>query len=68
MRFFSGLFTLFVATAYAGFGINRGGKDQVHLTEEYKVPGDNPLFFCSDPKDDILVVKKVDLDPNPPQA
>ena len=68
MRPFSPLFVLFAATAYASFGINFGGKDQVHLTEEYKVPGDNPLFFCSDPKDNILEVKKVDLDPNPPQA
>ncbi|USW54703.1 Putative sterol transport protein NPC2 [Septoria linicola] len=32
------------------------------------VPGDNPLEHCKDPKDDILAIKKVDLDPNPPKA
>jgi hypothetical protein len=25
--------------------------DQVTVKEEYKVPGDNPLYFCSDPAD-----------------
>ncbi|KAF2201070.1 hypothetical protein GQ43DRAFT_372359 [Delitschia confertaspora ATCC 74209] len=40
---------------------------QVSINEEYKVPGDNPLYFCSDPKDDILKIEKVDLSPNPPQ-
>jgi hypothetical protein len=43
------------------------GADQVTIKEEYKVPGDNPLYFCGDPKDDILTIKKVDLDPNPPK-
>ena len=32
------------------------------------VPGENPLVFCEDPKDDILIVEKVDLSPNPPEA
>lgn len=31
-----------------------------------KVPGESPLQFCEDPKDDILELKSVDLDPNPP--
>lgn len=39
---------------------------QVAISEDYKVPGDNPLHFCADPKDDILEIKKVDLSPNPP--
>jgi hypothetical protein len=34
---------------------------------EYKVPGDNPLYFCADPADYILQIEKVDLDPNPPK-
>ncbi|KAH8729129.1 ML domain-containing protein [Phaeosphaeriaceae sp. PMI808] len=43
------------------------GGDQVVIKEEYKVPGDNPLYFCGDPADDILKIEKVDLDPNPPK-
>jgi hypothetical protein len=39
---------------------------QVVINEDWKVPGDNPLYFCSDPKDDIAQIKKVDLSPNPP--
>jgi len=39
---------------------------QVVINEDFKVPGDNPLYFCSDPKDDIVQIKKVDLSPNPP--
>ncbi|KAJ4363159.1 Phosphatidylglycerol/phosphatidylinositol transfer protein [Neocucurbitaria cava] len=41
--------------------------DQVTVKEEYKVPGDNPLYFCGDPADDILKIEKVDLSPNPPK-
>jgi len=33
-----------------------------------KVPGENPLEFCSPQDDFLLTIKKVDLDPNPPQA
>jgi hypothetical protein len=32
------------------------------------VPGENPLQHCADPKDDILTIASVDLDPNPPKA
>jgi hypothetical protein len=32
------------------------------------VPGDNPLQHCADPKDDILTIETVDIDPNPPKA
>jgi len=43
------------------------GGDQVTIKEEYKVPGDNPLYFCGDPADDILKIEKADIDPNPPK-
>lgn len=43
------------------------GGDQVAIKEEYKVPGDNPLYFCADPANDILKIEKVDLSPNPPK-
>lgn len=39
---------------------------QVTIQDDFKVPGDNPLNFCADPKDDILEIENVDLDPNPP--
>lgn len=42
--------------------------DAAPLDADLSVPGDNPLEHCSDPKDDILALKKVDLDPNPPRA
>jgi hypothetical protein len=41
--------------------------NQVTVQEEFKVPGDNPLYFCGDPADDILKIEKADLDPNPPK-
>ena len=43
------------------------GGDQVAIKEEYKVPGDNPLYFCGNPADDILKIEKADIDPNPPK-
>jgi hypothetical protein len=36
--------------------------------DSLKVPGENPLYFCSKPDKDILVIEGVDLDPNPPAA
>lgn len=42
------------------------GGSQVVVQEQYKVPGENPLYFCGDPADDLLKIKKVDLSPNPP--
>jgi len=38
------------------------------LDDNTKVPGDNPLAHCQDPKDDILDLQSVDLSPNPPKA
>ncbi|CZT19270.1 related to Phosphatidylglycerol/phosphatidylinositol transfer protein [Ramularia collo-cygni] len=36
--------------------------------DKLSVPGDNPLEFCADPKDNVLALKAVDLTPNPPKA
>ncbi|KAI5291457.1 Phosphatidylglycerol/phosphatidylinositol transfer protein [Ascosphaera aggregata] len=46
------------------------GFSQAPLVAEssLKVPGNNPLTYCSAPKDDILSIDKVDIFPNPPQA
>ncbi|KAF1976370.1 hypothetical protein BU23DRAFT_566035 [Bimuria novae-zelandiae CBS 107.79] len=49
----------------AGSLFSTGG-DQAVINEEFKVPGDNPLYFCADPKDYSLDIEKVDLSPNPP--
>lgn len=40
---------------------------QVTVSEDFKVPGDNPLYFCADPRGDLLEIENVDLDPNPPR-
>ncbi|EEP77599.1 phosphatidylglycerol/phosphatidylinositol transfer protein [Uncinocarpus reesii 1704] len=43
-------------------------KDQspIQINEDLSVPGDNPLNFCTPPKNDILTIERVDLFPNPP--
>jgi hypothetical protein len=44
-----------------------GTSQQIPLVDDaHSVPGDNPLNFCADPKNYILDITKVDLDPNPP--
>jgi len=63
------LTTLFVAALSAATATATPswmGDDQVAIKAEYKVPGDNPLYFCGDPVDDLLKIEKVDLSPNPP--
>lgn len=42
--------------------------DAAPLDANLAIPGENPLEHCADPKDDILALKKVDLNPNPPRA
>jgi len=43
------------------------GGAQKTLGDGEPVPGDNPLKFCKkDHGDDLLVLEKVDLSPNPP--
>jgi hypothetical protein len=42
------------------------GGNQAVINDAFKVPGDNPLYFCEDPKSYILDIENVDLDPNPP--
>lgn len=68
MKLLTAALALFVSTAYCGFGVSFGGSQAPLVDDKVKVPGDNPLYFCSDPKDDILDITKVDLDPNPPKA
>jgi hypothetical protein len=41
---------------------------EVTFDDSLSVPGNNPLNHCDNPKDDILDLKSVDLNPNPPKA
>jgi len=36
------------------------------VNDGLKVPGDNPLEFCQAPDNDLVIIKSVDLTPNPP--
>jgi hypothetical protein len=49
-----------------------GGNNQdqglLTMDDPLKVPGENPLSFCSDASKDLLLIEKVDLSPNPPEA
>ncbi|WEW59550.1 Phosphatidylglycerol/phosphatidylinositol transfer protein [Emydomyces testavorans] len=38
----------------------------IQIDGDVRVPGENPLTFCTPPKDDILTIERVDLFPNPP--
>lgn len=39
------------------------------LDESLRVPGESPFEFCAlDHKDDLLVIERINLIPNPPQA
>lgn len=42
-----------------------GGQETI--LDDLKVPGENPLYYCpGSPSDDLVVVKHVNLTPNPP--
>ncbi|KAB2580454.1 Phosphatidylglycerol/phosphatidylinositol transfer protein [Lasiodiplodia hormozganensis] len=43
------------------------GQQEV-ISQDLKVPGENPLYFCEDPASNILTIDTADLDPNPPEA
>jgi hypothetical protein len=67
MRLLSLLAAAILATsASARSSIFGGGIEVAAHSEELNVPGENPLQHCQDPKDDILDLERVDLDPNPP--
>lgn len=61
---FTALFTALVAARSSIFG---SSPDIDPWDETLDVPGENPLQHCKDPKDDILELESVDLDPNPPK-
>ena len=46
-----------------------GGQSQTPLRVSdgaLEVPGESPLVYCQEPKEDILTIEHVNLDPNPP--
>lgn len=70
MRFSAaaGLVTALLAPASA-MSIFNGNAPDVAINEDLKIPGSSPLELCDkDHKDDLIVIKKVDLLPNPPKA
>lgn len=66
MKLTSALFALLSLTPVAQSSWLDGKQVAINDGENVKVPGENPLTFCSKPDDDILTIKQVDLDPNPP--
>jgi len=69
MRLTPLLISLLCVVTASSFGFSFGGQDPIPSTDEdLCVPGQNPLYYCSDPENDILTIEKVDMDPNPPEA
>jgi len=69
MQLFSFILPLYASSAVAAniFGGPQHVMGSID-TLDNSVPGKNPLDFCEDPKDHILEIKTVDLEPNPPEA
>ena len=66
MKFSLSILTLLLSTLVASDGLSFFGSQKV-LGDGAAVPGDNPLTYCKkDHDDDILVLEKVNLTPNPP--
>lgn len=68
MKLSSSILTLLLSTLVAADGLSFfGGGAQKALGDGEAIPGDNPLTYCKkDHSDDLLVLEKVDLSPNPP--
>lgn len=66
MKFTLSILTLFLSTLVASNGLSFLGSQKA-LGEGSAVPGDNPLTYCKkDHDDDLLILEKVNLTPNPP--
>lgn len=67
MRFYTVVASAILATSASARSSIFGSSQQLApADEDLSVPGESPLFFCADPKDNLLVLESVDLDPNPP--
>jgi hypothetical protein len=57
------------ATLANGLSIWRGDKQELVINGDLDIPGESPLQHCTAAhEDDLLVIEKVDLAPNPPLA
>ena len=66
MRPMIALLSLFLSSLVASSSFF--GAEQRVLDDDLSVPGDNPLEYCqADTSKDILVIKHVNLSPNPPE-
>ncbi|KAH8590429.1 putative Phosphatidylglycerol/phosphatidylinositol transfer protein [Bisporella sp. PMI_857] len=68
MKFSASILPLLLSPLIAADGLSfRFGSTQKALGDGEAVPGNNPLKFCKkDHDDDLLVLEKVNLTPNPP--
>jgi hypothetical protein len=66
---FAVLVALASGLGQAAAGLSLFGGDQSVISDSLDVPGESPLKFCDENRDDdILLIESVDLTPNPPQA
>ncbi|KAI9720240.1 MAG: hypothetical protein M1812_003058 [Candelaria pacifica] len=70
MKLITVLSTLFLSSFATVSSLTFFGNthDQDILEAHNKVPGDNPLTYCSAPNDYVLAIDHVNLTPNPPKA
>jgi len=68
MRFAAIVALAFGLAPASGLSVFRGD-DQSVIQDDLDVPGDSPLKYCHEKRDnDLIKIQKVDLSPNPPQA
>lgn len=67
MKLYTILTSLAAATLVSSVSLFDNSQKVVAEDNELSVPGKNPLNYCADPKDYILTIDHVDLDPNPPR-
>ena len=68
MRLSATVVALLTASAN-GLGLWQSDDQSVIIKDELDVPGESPLQFCEATRDqDLVVIEKVDLSPNPPEA
>ncbi|KAK3944887.1 ML domain-containing protein [Diplogelasinospora grovesii] len=66
---FSAAIIAFLAASVNARSIFSGEDKSVIIDDELDVPGQSPLRFCNPDRDnDLIVIKEVVLDPNPPEA
>lgn len=59
--------SLFLSTLATSKSFLFAADQKAILDDNFPVPGENPLKFCSDPTKDILTIDNVDLDPKSPE-